>query len=71
MVSSAPGAVEARDAGDGLGEPQRLLDRSDAERRRRPAVQHDPVVDTVRGEEPSPALLAHVDTVADGLRRRG
>ena len=31
----------------------------DAEHRRRAAVQHDPVVDALRGEEPLPALLAH------------
>ena len=42
--------------------------RRDAEHRRRPAVQHHPVVDAVRGEERPPSLLAHAHLRSLGCR---
>ena len=54
-----PRAFEAGEPCNGLGQPRRLADRFDAEHRRRPTVEHDPVVDALRDEELPPAQLAH------------
>ena len=52
-------AVQPGDLRHRLGQPGRLGQRRYAEDRHRAAVQHHPVGDTLRGEEPPPALLAH------------
>jgi hypothetical protein len=54
-----PGAIDAGDLRDRHGEPRRFAERRNAEHRSRTAVQHHPVLNTLRGEELLPALLAH------------
>ena len=54
-----PRSLEAVDRRNVRGQPRRLADGSDLEDGRRAAVQHDPVIDAVGGEELPPALLAH------------
>jgi hypothetical protein len=55
----SPRTLEAGHLRDRLGKLRRFAERRDAEHSSRSAVQNHPVVNALRSEEPSPALLAH------------
>ena len=62
-------ALETRSLRNRLGQARRLAQRSDPKDGRRAAVQHDPVINTLGGEEILPALLAHARTASNGPSR--
>ena len=51
--------AQAFKLGNRPGQACAIGQRPDRERGNRPAVQHDPVLDAVRGEKRPPALFAH------------
>ena len=60
IVSTAPTSATSGTSAIACGQAGGVGHRADAKGRRRPAMEDDPVVDAVRGEERPPARLAHV-----------